>query len=344
METHHAKHLQQTGERMKSKNISMSRIFSLSHFFPLASFVHRVSAASDYSWDNIDVSFIVSTGRTGTQFLANLFSAAFDKVDARHEPGPDMFRIGTAYARSEISFKNARAALLLRRCSICREVKKHGYDYYIESNSNLAYLVPVLWSVFPSAKVVHIVRDGRDCVRSWYGKKVVSPGSKTKDGLFLSETDRRRRLSAADLPDDQYHDAWRGMSRFERLCWYWRTKDSFIIDAISGDERAITVKFEDIFDSDEGFKGMWEIVRFLSLKDRLVVSPESLTDMMTHKANWTAEYRLPAWRSWPADKMNQFYRIAGEQLALYGYDKQDQECSLEYSKTNACARLQRSTL
>jgi len=272
-----------------------------------------------YRWDDIDVAFIVSTGRTGTEFLANLLGQAFDRVDARHEPSPDLFDLAVAYARGELSSDRAESVLRRNRTAICRQVHRNRCDVYVESNNNLAYLIPVLRGCFPKYKLVHVVRDGRDVVRSWYSKTVRPPGGDGREVLFLSEQDHRRRLQAIDLQDDPYRDRWAAMTRFERLCWLWAKKDSIIQDAIAGDERAMSIHFEDIFDSTRGYPGLWKIIDFLGLRARMRVSRDELAERMTMRMNRTGHHRLPHWREWSPEQMRQFVAIAGDHMVRCGY-------------------------
>lgn len=46
------------------------------------------------SWEEIKVNFIVSTGRTGTQFLTRFFRNLSSQIDSCHEPDPDFLKLG----------------------------------------------------------------------------------------------------------------------------------------------------------------------------------------------------------------------------------------------------------
>jgi hypothetical protein len=272
-----------------------------------------------YTWDDLDVAFIVSTGRTGTQKLAGIFSKVCDRVDSRHEPSPDMFDLGTDYARGRIPFKRALGDFLAARDHICSEVHAAGLDYYIESNNNLGLLIPVMRGPFGRRKIIHVVRDGRDFVRSAYSKTVPSATSGGVKGLFLTDEDPRPRLQAPDFAEDPYGERWNRMSRFEKLCWLWVKLDGMICHAIAGDPMAITVKFEDIFDEGRGYRGLWDIVEFLGLHARMTVGPERVHKLMSVKENRTERYLIPRWPEWTSVQMEQFQQIAGEHMGMHGY-------------------------
>ncbi len=263
--------------------------------------------------------FLVSTGRTATKFLAKLLGSVCDDVDARHEPRPDLFHLGTAFARSEIGPEKAAKVLLGSRLWICNELNRNKTGMYVESNNNVSYLIPVVRNCFPNAKFVHIVRDGRDFVRSSCSKTVLSRSGKSDNALFMTRQDVRRRLQASDLPDNPYHGKWSRMSRFEKICWYWAYKDSIAYSELSEDPRSVMVRFEDLFDQESGFPGLWKIIDFLDLRSGMVVSEDALAKKMKSKQNSTEKYILPKWQDWTDEQIAQFTEIAGEHMIRLGY-------------------------
>ncbi len=267
-------------------------------------------------WRGIEVAFLISTGRTATQTLASVLDNGFERVEARHEPWPDLFDIATAHARSERSLDQTAAAFRAARIGICRHVHRRNADYYVESNNNAAYIIPAVWAALPAAKIVHIVRDGRAFVRSSYSKTV---GQRRED-LFMTEKDPRRRLQASDLADDPWSGRWATMNRFERLCWYWAKKDGMISDAVAGDDRAMTVKFEEIFNADAGYPGFWRIVDFLNIRDRLMLNDKQLRERISRKENRTQRYLLGHWSEWSPEQMARFRTIAGPHMSRWGYN------------------------
>jgi len=282
--------------------------------------VARLLHPTLYTWGDLDVAFIVSTGRTGTQKLASIISEACERVDARHEPFPDLFDLGTDYARGRIPMGRALGDFRAARDRICREVHTAGCDYYIESNNNLGLIIPLIKGSFQERRIIHVVRDGRDFVRSAYSKTVPSASRPGAEALVLSDEDPRRRLQAPDFADDPYRSRWPRMSRFERLCWLWVKLDGMIYRAIADDPRAVTVKFEDIFDEGSGYKGLWDIFEFLGLRSRMTVAPDRVHELMSVKENQTQRHLIPRWPEWTAEQTEQFKRIAGEHMDTHGYE------------------------
>jgi len=254
-------------------------------------------------WEKIDKYFIISTGRTGTKFFAK-FLNQFGNVYATHEPSPDFLGLAIDYVRGEVSKKEVIKRIEQDRRALCKDIKRKQANVYVESNNRLFSLIDPLRDVFNDYKIIHIIRDGRDYVRSgmsreWYTKK-----------------DKYPRLKATYFSNDLYYDKWDTMSRFEKICWRWQKKDGFILDSIKDDPNSITVKFEDIF-KDDDYKGIYQIAEYIGL-------PKSETDkmidkMMNRKVNSTSKHIIDKWSSWSQDMVESFEEIAGEHMKKY-YD------------------------
>lgn len=105
--------------------------------------------------------------------------------------------MGVGYARENIPFKKAKKKVNNGRLWICDELNKKESNFYIESNNRFFSLIPVLWKLFPESKIVHIVRDGRDYVRSIMNRDHYT----YKDKIFYKKD---LRLKATDFPNDPY--------------------------------------------------------------------------------------------------------------------------------------------
>lgn len=266
------------------------------------------------NWEGINTNFIVSTGRTGTEFLARFFNSLSSDIDARHEPDPDFLKLGVEYAKGKVFFEKACRIIKKGRLWICDEVKKRDKNIYIEANNRFFSLIPVLRKVFPKAKIIHIVRDGRDYVRSVMNRNYYTP----QDKIYYKKD---LRLQAIDFPEDLYNNKWKNMSRFEKCCWEWVKKDSFIHETIKDDPLAETFKFEDIFYKKDGIEKVWQMGDFMNLdvdRDYLEYQWKELIDK---KINLSKTYKFPGWDKWDEKMRKQFMDIAGGHVKKYGYHR-----------------------
>lgn len=272
-----------------------------------------------YRWDNIQVAFIVSTGRTGTMFLAKFLDDHVSGVLARHEPFPDLLEQSISYFRGELSRTQARDAFAQGRRKNCNLTHLNRCDHYVESNNFLSYMLPALKELFPQARFVHVTRSGPEFVRSIMSKQVGrSKGS--EPALFMSENDTDQRLRGTDFPDEDYADRWNSMSRFERICWYWMRHDRLLHDQLENYSNAMRVKFEDIIDAQRGFPGVWSTLEFLGLADRFSNENCDLRRIFSHKSNGSESYTIPHWNDWTPAQRQQFVEIAGAHMERCGYE------------------------
>lgn len=260
-------------------------------------------------WSSIDSCFIISTGRTGTKFLAKLFDQ-FDEIFSVHEPEPEFLRLGIKYAKEKYNFVKIKKEIDMNRRAWCKKVKREGCKTYIESNNRLFSLMNPLINIFDSPKIIHIVRDGRDYVRS---------GMSRHYGGYYSERDINPRLQANYFPDDPYYDEWKKMSQFEKICWLWQKKDGFILNDVENYDNAITVKFEDIFIKD-GYPGILKMAKFLGFGKKKLKS--EFVEMQSNKINKSKEYKIPKWEEWNQNMLKKFDEIAGEHMKnYYNYER-----------------------
>lgn len=274
---------------------------------------------SYFSWDDIEVVLIVSTGRTGTKFLARLFSGIFPDTESKHEPYPDLFKLATTSIRQKMPTEKTVKNLRKSRERICREVHRKGKKMYIESNNNLAWILPAAIDLFKQCKIIHIIRDPRDYVRSQYSKTVFSRDPDEPETYFMKSNDRRKRIRAVDFETSRYQEAWEKMSRFEKVCWYWCKKNKVICEALEFYDQSITVKFKDLFNTETSYAGLWEILRFLNLEERGLAQKEKIMNLMTQKTNRSKKYLLKTWPNWSREQMDQFQAIIGPCMKQYGY-------------------------
>ncbi len=267
-------------------------------------------------WDNVQVFFIISTGRTGTKFLASLFNQ-FEHVIAFHEPRPHFLKLGNDFAAGKISSQKAMNKIERGRRITLKELKRQDpkIKVYVEANNRLFSLIPVLLTNFKGCKIIHIVRDGRDVIRSEMNR-------------FENRRHPFPRLKATDFPADPYYEKWNDMSKFERVCWWWQKKDKIIYEAVKKRKNCVTIRFEDIFNEKSGYPGMKKIIDFINmdfdghtelLNYNLILNSQT----MNKKVNKPTDKNVPHWKHWDQNQIKQFKMIAGEHMKKYGYIDKD---------------------
>lgn len=256
--------------------------------------------------------FIVAMGRSGTHFLSSLL-ASDPRAVVHHEPGRQdpqlhLLRHADPSNRALDASLEERFEPLLAAAA--------GKEIYGETNSYLRFQIDWLRQRFDPA-FVHLIRDGRNYVRSAWTRPAYTPYE--IEGPILP----------AD--DDSYAARWSEMDRFQRLCWSWLHTNAFIEARV--DQR---VRFEDLLRDYDVFRD--RVLRPTGLQvdretwEREVGRPRNtsveyrlknrLRRMLRGKAIMPEIAALPCWPEWSEERQSQFWEICGEMMERYGYTRE----------------------
>jgi hypothetical protein len=213
--------------------------------------------------------------------------------------------------------------------AICRH--RNGYyaslaaSLIIESYYQWFGLLSAVRRVYPNCRVVGVMRDPRTWVASWMN--------------FGSHHDRRdlvrlfgqRRLSPDMIGDVEYVSRWSSMSRFERLCWDWRTIYQQIVDFAAADTRTRLYRYEDIFFCKNRLETINDMLDFITrFEDRKYryEFKESKLDQRLHGSKTNA---FPGWPDWSPEQARALDETCRKLMARFGYGhEQEWQLKLAY--------------
>jgi sulfotransferase family protein len=236
--------------------------------------------------------FILAIGRSGTTFLAHVLNLCPDAA-VFHEPIRSDI---DAYRRAFFSPADAeRYISSFRKKEMYLRTRDRDFTVYGEVNSLLRRHYHALSRRFPGAGFLHLVRDGRDVVRTMMSTDALKPGFMWTWWLRPHES-------------DPFFERWSTMDRFAKLCWYWRVENQHLRTSIGN-----TVKFEEVIRDYGCFER--RILRPFGLE-----MPESVWKQQTSvQRNATTTYQLPHWREWDAEHTRTFESICGDEMRANGY-------------------------
>jgi hypothetical protein len=255
--------------------------------------------------------FILALGRSGTYSLASMLSRD-PRALVHHEPDPgDAKLLAMRYAGT---FDTVADALLEQRFArLLSEAEKRGAEIYGEANSFLRYESAWLENRFRPT-LIHLVRDGRDYVRSAYTRTVYTPWEEQQP--------------VVPRDGDTWAPRWAGLSRFQRLCWYWQHTNEMLAT-----HHGAPVQMERIL-------GDYEYLRDRVLEPtgihlsraqwaRAVSAPVNTSEQnrrMRLLRRWILRRPrdekiapIPPWRSWDSELTEQFWEICGPTMQKMGY-------------------------
>lgn len=249
----------------------------------------------------MQIALIVSSGRTGTQFLAHYFQGNFEDVVAVHEPKPRAtVRIASnAWAAAAVP-RGLPLAVLRRKA---RRLESLRCRLYVESNPFLWGAVDLFDEVFGEPAVVHVVRDPRTQVRSSlnHGTSTGLKGLANRWVPFWYPEVR-----AVPGVGDKAH--W-----LDRAAGLWTLVNERLREAGTRCSNYHLLRYEDLFD--ESYSGLDQLCEILGLDALGAGAP---VDPAVPRNVGVREV-LPSWESWSDEECRTLDRICGPLMSAYGY-------------------------
>lgn len=284
------------------------------------------------------VIIIASAGRTGTRFFYKYFEKVFSDCVSYHAPDTFLSRDFSEimhkvknFGLLNVTIKKARGhwgikSLSDKRVSNLIDIENtvfnlrkqrenfilnHEEELYVESNHAFYGLIDILPHVFQKHKLVYIIRDGREWVRSninWgrmYNKKGIL------EKIYPDW------ISPMHMIDDPYKDKWKSMSTFEKICWSWVKINKYAINSLDRNPMARLFKYEDLF-QDDG-RNIIELTNWVSEFPDKKFKHEVREYDFKKKINKNRSYSFPSWQDWSINQKNIFMEICGEFMLEMNY-------------------------
>lgn len=182
--------------------------------------------------------FILGTGRCGTKSIA----ANLDKhndIYASHEEIKQFMRLSTELAHKVKSEKSVKEEVyqIFKHKTLKNPV---GYKSIIHSDQRLWNMIPILKEIFPDSKFIHLIRDGRNTVRSMYARNWFADNEFELNQYQWAEF----RLNGSKAGEVE-KNKWESWGSFERCCWYWAFINKSIYQTLKK-ESSYLIKLENL--------------------------------------------------------------------------------------------------
>jgi hypothetical protein len=266
-------------------------------------------------FESLPVRFIVSTGRTGTQFFESFFNHNFPEVLFLHQPPPDGFDLSINKVREKHPRGKIVKDLRISRLEVLLKIRERGARIYIESNPFLSLLVPELREAFPTARFLWIVRDPTTYVVSAYNKSPVGDNKM----FFYAENDHRDRINALDFPNDRWREDWRKFDRFQKVCWFWNKCNEILEQEFSDHEDFLLTKFEDLFSPENNYHGIFKMLEFFQIKVPQGMDKSTLDILMRKNTNASERVLLKGVKTWTDEQRMHLDELTYSMRRKLGY-------------------------
>ncbi|MDB6056355.1 MAG: hypothetical protein JWO95_199 [Verrucomicrobiales bacterium] len=275
----------------------------VSPFHVLSKFLRRPRV----DFNRLKATVIVSTGRTGTCFLARLLNKPELGMYAVHEPDPTLVELGYDVVTGRKPVEHAKSVIIRERANIFSAARD---KLYIESNGGLIFLLQPLKELIPNLKVIHVVRHPVDIVRSGVNRCYISKGR-----VFQTYAeDQRWKLRTTDFSDAT--EDWGALDIYERFMWTWALKNNCAARFVRENPAiGLTVRFEDIFHSAD-HNGFYSMLDFLNLAE---LSSKFSRDDFKQVVNGSKAAFAEPFEAWPSRRKASLERICGPVVRDWDY-------------------------
>lgn len=256
--------------------------------------------------------FIVSTGRCGSQMLADVLNL-HPKLAAFHEPRPLLIR--EAYLRwaNLRSTHYALKALRAKRDDMIEKAESKGF-IYVDSAHFHSHLIPELEQRY-EPRFVHLYRNGLYFTRSglergWYKRRGILHGIKRwlrrHTGLSIGNKWEEHRLNPPRCLT----------TPFERIAWLWGEINREILRHLENvpNSRRTEVCLEE-FDRTT----LKRLLHFLSVP--IEAAPvEDMMKLAARKPNRTKSSEISYPDRWSTNRRIRFKELASPMMGRLGYE------------------------
>jgi len=232
--------------------------------------------------------------RSGTTFLADFLNKSVSDVIVQHEPNLiDYYYYATAIQNPAGTYAYIKD---YRLREIYNRMLYYGIKGYGEINPFLGRHCIALKQYCPDAKQFHLVRDGRDVLRSLMSRKFFG-------------TNHFWTPLIQPPQEDAYFEKWGELSRFEKICWLWKSDNEYLRNNVEH-----LVQFEKLLSDYDYFK--LAIIDYLDIEN---IDADVWQKSVSKTKNETPVHSFPHFNNWDDNEKKIFEKTCGEEMFKLGY-------------------------
>lgn len=270
--------------------------------------------------------FILGSGRSGTFQMVKLLES-LDGIEAHHEYlFENILKASVLYRMGSVDKSSIKSLLTSTHGAALHYSEM---TYWVDSSNALPWIVEPLFELFPNAHFIHLLRDGRKVVSSFYNKFTEVMYDDRCVAIvndWLADPARNIEPSAEKkywrpfpLKNERFAKEFSGFDRFQRLCYYWQDANlqiKYALEKIPVSQQA-TLYLEDVVSTP------MDLARFLSVFN--IPYEDRYMDTLRRPVNVHIPKNFPFTEAQYA----QFEAIAGDAMRVFGYHNR-KEYEVEY--------------
>jgi hypothetical protein len=274
-------------------------------------FANKIKRRID--WVDSEYVVFVSTGRTGTKFLADYFSQYTTNILSLHEPCEETLPLGVNFYKKKVSLSKAVSIFKKSRYGIQHRLFRENKSILVESDGNLRYLLPVVKEVSPDVKIIYIIRNPYDYVRSFASR------SMNRDGINIPRysLDENWHVLPHEVNDKRVASQWGTLDIIQKGAWNWNFQNKLIINQLGIFNNTLVMRFEDLFDPDNDYQGFSDIVNFID--SGINFNIENIKAPLREKKNESRQFLVADNEQWKDSQRSFLVEVAGDLMREFKY-------------------------
>lgn len=246
-------------------------------------------------------------------FFAHLLQELVPQADVYHEAGERSRLINILTHVYLSGFLPIQAPLWAWQRAVAPRLQACSKKTYIDSNNQIYALVTLIPEIYPGLRVIHLVRDPRDYVRShinWSRHRLKS---------FIANYLIPFWQPNGWLLNEMSVSKWLRLTQLERYSWIWDYKNRMIGQMEDSETPYLRIKFEDFFGNAYPLPYFNELLEFLDLN-----RVSGIEAFFQDPVNPTKGKSFPVWDAWSQEQCQQLNNFCGVTMAKYGYGKEEE--------------------
>jgi len=232
------------------------------------------------------VLIITGTGRSGTGTMAKLFGGhhefrvnyIMDKYFLYPDPHSDPFDT------------------LEKRIMVMLDLHQGiNKETFVDSSNLYIYFIDALYLLNPEIKIVLMVRNGQDFVRSALSRR----------------WHEHNALGTVPLYSDRYFSKWDSLTPIQKNAWTWQYRNKKALEGLSAvpATQKLVLRIEDIQKQET-----------LSMLEEFTGKRVSDRGLAEKRHNANPAFSFPPKEEWTEQQRDEFNAIAGKMMSFFRYD------------------------
>ena len=261
--------------------------------------------------------FILGSGRCGTFQISRLLESV-GEIEAHHEYlFENILKSAVLYRMNAIKSEDVKSMLTkTHRPAIHYSEKK----FWVDSSNALPWIIEPLYEMFPNARFIHLIRDGRKVVSSFYNKfsdvvyddrcvSIVNEWLENPE-IMPEPSPEKKYWRPFPVKGESFCNEFKEFNRFQRLCYYWQDVNISIRNSLKviPETQKMFVRLEDLTSDTEVLKG------FLEMFDTEI--NDDFIEMLKRPVNVAVPKNFPL----SQEQRKEFNDICSNAMSTFGYD------------------------